>query len=143
MGGVGGGHFMTMVRTGIGHFHISDFDAFEPANINRQFGARVPDFGRPKLTVMKEQAVNVNPFLQVKEFPHGVNEGTVDAFLERVDLVIDSLDFFAFDARRLLFKRAREKGIHVITAGPLGFSAAMLIFAPDQGMGFDEYFDII
>jgi len=33
MGGVGGIHFMTMVRTGIGHFHISDFDVYEPVNV--------------------------------------------------------------------------------------------------------------
>ena len=143
MGGVGGNHLMTMVRTGVGHFHISDFDMFEPANINRQFGARVPDFGRPKMTVMKEQALSVNPFITIKEFHNGIGPDTVDEFLDGLDVVIDSLDFFAFDARRLLFTRAREKGIHVITAGPLGFSAAMLVFAPDQGMGFDAYFNIV
>ncbi len=31
MGGVGGIHLITMVRTGIGRFHIADFDTFEPA----------------------------------------------------------------------------------------------------------------
>lgn len=142
MGGVGGVHFITMVRTGVGRFHISDFDVYEPANVNRQFGARIPDFGRSKMEVMKEHALSVNPYIEIKEFPHGINKDTVDEFLEGVDLVLDSLDFFAFDARRLLFTRAREKGVHVITAGPLGFSSAMLIFAPDQGMGFDEYFNI-
>ena len=143
MGGVGGNHFMTMVRTGIGHFHISDFDVYEAANINRQFGARVPDFGRQKMTVMKEQALSVNPFITIKEFPKGIWEHNIDEFLDGLDLVIDSLDFFAFDARRTLFKKAREKGLHVVTAGPLGFSSAMLVFSPTQGMGFDEYFDIV
>ena len=42
--------------------------------------------------------------------------------------------------RRRLFNRAREKGIYVVTAAPLGFSAALLIFAPHTGMSFDEYF---
>lgn len=143
MGGVGGIHFMTMVRTGIGKFNISDFDIYEPVNINRQFGARVPDFGRSKMEVMKKQALSVNPFIEINEFPTGISQGNIDEFLDGVDVVIDSLDFFAFDARRLLFNRAREKGVYVITAGPLGFSAAMLIFAPDKGMGFDEYFNII
>ena len=143
MGGVGGIHFITMVRTGIGYFHISDFDEYEPGNINRQFGARVPDFGRPKLEVMKEQALSVNPFIKIKEFPEGISKETVDDFLEGLNVVLDSLDFFAFDTRRLLFTRAREKGVHVVTAGPLGFSSAMLIFAPDKGMGFDEYFNIM
>ncbi len=143
MGGVGGAHFMTMVRTGVSRFNISDFDIYEPVNINRQFGARIPDFGRSKMAVMKEQALSVNPFIEINEFPEGINENNIDSFLDGVDVVLDSLDFFAFDTRRMLFNRSREKGIYVITAGPLGFSSAMLIFAPDKGMSFDEYFNIV
>jgi molybdopterin/thiamine biosynthesis adenylyltransferase/nitroreductase len=143
MGGVGGVHLITLVRTGVCRFHLADFDTFEPANINRQFGARVPDFGRPKMEVMKEQALSINPYLEIKEFPEGINNTNIDDFLNGVEVVLDGLDFFAFDARRLLFNRAREKGIYVITAGPLGFSSALLVFAPHDGMSFDEYFNII
>ena len=142
MGGVGGVHFLTMVRTGVGHFHVADFDSYEPVNINRQVGATVSSFGRPKLEVMAEQALDVNPFITITRFSEGIHEGNLDDFLDRVDVVIDSLDFFAFDIRRALFKRAREKGVHVITAGPLGFSSALLVFSPHRGMGFDEYFNI-
>ena len=143
MGGVGGVHLITMTRTGVGKFHIADFDTYDPVNINRQFGARIPDFGRPKLEVMVEQALSINPYLEIKEFPEGISSSNIDDFLEGVQVVIDGLDFFAFDARRLLFNRAREKGIYVITAGPLGFSSAMLIFSPHEGMSFDEYFNIV
>ncbi|MDL1967688.1 MAG: ThiF family adenylyltransferase [Deltaproteobacteria bacterium] len=143
MGGVGGVHLITMTRTGVGKFHIADFDTYNPVNVNRQFGARVPDFGRLKMEVMKEQALSVNPYLEIKEFPEGINASNIDDFLEGVQVVIDGLDFFAFNTRRLLFNRAREKKVYVITAGPLGFSSAMLIFSPHEGMGFDEYFNII
>ena len=143
MGGVGGVHLITMTRTGVGNFHIADFDTYEPVNINRQFGARVPDFGRPKMQVMKEQALSVNPYLEITEFPEGISSSNIDDFLDGVQVVIDGLDFFSFDIRRLLFNRAREKGVYVITAGPLGFSSAMLIFSPHDGMSFDEYFNIV
>ena len=143
MGGVGGVHLITMTRTGVGNFHIADFDTYDPVNINRQFGARVPDFGRPKMEVMKEQALSINPYLEIKEFPEEINASNIDDFLDGVQVVIDGLDFFAFDIRRLLFNRAREKGVYVITAGPLGFSSAMLIFSPHEGMSFDEYFNIV
>ncbi len=142
MGGVGGVHLMTLVRTGVTKFHLADFDTFAPVNVNRQFGARVPDFGRPKLEVMAEEALSINPYLEIREFPEGINSANIDNFLDGVEIVLDGLDFFNFDTRRLLFNRAREKGIYVITAGPLGFSAAMLIFSPHAGMGFDEYFNI-
>lgn len=141
MGGVGGVHLMTLVRTGVGNFHIADFDRFEPVNINRQYGANINTFGRNKIDVMAENALAVNPFLNINKFENGIDEGNIDSFLDGVDVVIDGLDFFKFETRRLLFKKAAEKGIFVITAGPLGFSCAMLVFSP-QGMGFDEYLDI-
>lgn len=142
MGGVGGVHLITMVRTGVCRFNIADFDIFEPVNINRQYGARIPHFGASKLEVMKEEALQINPYLEIHEFPDGLKESNIDEFLDGVDVVLDSLDFFEFHIRRLLFNRAREKGIYVITAGPLGFSSAMLIFSPHKGMSFDEYFNI-
>jgi molybdopterin/thiamine biosynthesis adenylyltransferase len=142
MGGVGGVHLITMTRSGVGKFNISDFDTFEPANVNRQFGAKVTDFGRPKLEVMKEQALLINPFIEINEFSEGISESNIDLFLKDVDVVLDGLDFFNFEIRRLLFNKSREKGIYVVTAAPLGFSSALLVFAPDKGMGFDEYFHI-
>jgi tRNA A37 threonylcarbamoyladenosine dehydratase len=84
MGGVGGVHLITMTRTGVGNFHLADFDTFEPANVNRQFGARIPDFGRPKMQVMKEQALSINPYLEIKEFPKGISGSNVDDFLDGV-----------------------------------------------------------
>lgn len=143
MGGVGGVHLMTLVRMGVGSFHLADFDTFEAANINRQYGASVPDFGRNKLEVMKETALSVNPYAEIRSFPKGISDDNLDDFLDGVQVVVDGLDFFEFDIRRKLFNRAREKGVYVITAGPLGFSSAMLIFSPHEGMGFDEYFNIV
>ncbi len=143
MGGVGGIHLITMVRSGIGKFNISDFDIFEPANTNRQYGANVSTYGRSKMEVMKEQALLINPYIEINTFPEGIHPGNIDHFLKDVDVVLDGLDFFNFDIRRLLFKKAREKGIYVVTAGPMGFSSALLVFSPEQGMGFDEYFNVV
>ena len=141
MGGVGGNHLISMARCGVGRFKVADMDAFEPANINRQYGANAESFGRSKMDYMAGLARAVNPFVEIETFPEGVSEENVDAFLEGVDVVLDGLDFFVFDVRRMLFKRAQEKGIPVITAGPLGFSTAVLVFTPG-GMGFDEYFAV-
>src|ERR1051326_5508267 len=89
MGGVGGVHLITMVRTGVGRFHLSDFDVYEPANVHRQFGARVPDFGRPKLEVMVEQALSINPYLEMQAFPEGIHSTNIDDFLDGVQVVLD------------------------------------------------------
>lgn len=143
MGGVGGAHLIAMVRSGVGNFNIADFDVFEPVNVNRQYGATLPGFGRPKTEVMKKQALSINPFLRLNVFREGITHDNVDMFLNGVDVVLDGLDFFNFDIRRLVFNKAREKGIFVVTAGPLGFSTALLVFSPYAGMSFDDYFNIV
>jgi len=141
LGGVGGGHLVALARTGIGRFKLADFDTFDAVNVNRQYGAQVKDFGRRKLDAMVDNAREVNPFLDITAYPEGVTPDNLDDFLDGVDLVVDGLDFFVFEIRRMVFNRAVERGIPVITAGPMGFSSALLVFAPG-GMTFDEYFDV-
>ncbi len=142
LGGVGGSHLICLSRIGVGNFKLSDFDVFEPVNINRQYGARVKDFGRKKLDVLVEEALNVNPHLNIKTYPEGISHENIDDFLDGVKVVVDGLDFFNIEMRQLLFNRALSKGCYVITAGPLGFSSALLVFDPKKSPNFDEYFDI-
>ena len=142
LGGVGGAHLVALTRVGIGKFHIADFDVFEPVNINRQYGARSSTFGQAKLDVLFHEAKDINPFLEIETFPEGLSPENLDIFLRGVDVVVDGLDFFAFDIRRMLFKRAKALGIPVITAGPLGFGTALLVFDPEKSPDFDDYFAI-
>jgi molybdopterin/thiamine biosynthesis adenylyltransferase len=141
MGGVGGVHLITLARLGIGKFTIADPDIFEVANFNRQVGATVANLGRNKAQAMAETALDINPGLELRVFQNAVDESNIDEFLKDVDLVVDGLDFFAIDARRMLFRCAAERGIWAITAGPIGFSTAWLTFDP-CGMRFDDYFDL-
>ncbi len=139
LGGVGGIHLVTLSRLGISNFHIADFDQFELPNFNRQAGASVSTLGMEKSEVMKKQALDINPDSQITLFKEGVTEKNIDAFLEGVDIYVDSVDFFAFEARELLFRKCYEKGIPAITAGPLGMSSAVMSFLPGK-MSFEDYF---
>lgn len=139
MGGVGGVHLLTLTRLGIGSFNISDFDTFDIPNFNRQAGAMCSTLGLPKIDVMASQASDINPELDIRQFPQGVSDGNLDEFLTDVDLYVDGLDFFAFDARRSVFAACRARGIPAITAAPIGMGAAVLNFLPG-GMSFDDYF---
>lgn len=141
LGGVGGLHLITLVRAGIGAFSIADLDRFEPANFNRQYGATVRSLGQAKTDVMRREALQINPFLDMRVFEEGVHAGNVDKFLEGSDVFLDGLDFFAPAVRRLLFRAARERKIPAVTAAPVGFGTSVIVFQPD-GMSFDEYFDL-
>lgn len=138
-GGVGGEHIMTLARLGVGAFNISDFDVFEEHNFNRQAGAFISTLGLEKVEVMRSMALDINPELKINTFPMGTTEANVDAFLEGVDLYVDSLDFFALSIRRLVFEKCEQKGIPAITAAPLGIGTAFLCFMPGH-MTFEQYF---
>jgi molybdopterin/thiamine biosynthesis adenylyltransferase len=138
-GGVGGVHLMTLVRLGVGAFHIADFDKFDLANFNRQVGAMQSTRGLPKIEVMARMARDVNPELDIKLFPDGINGDNLEAFFEGVDIYIDSLDFFAFDIRQKTFALCARRGIPATTVAPLGMGAALLNFLPGR-MTFEEYF---
>jgi molybdopterin/thiamine biosynthesis adenylyltransferase len=141
LGGVGGSHLLTAVRLGIGQFTISDPDTFELVNFNRQAGASLRHLGRRKIDVLAELAVDINPTLKIREIPEGVNAQNVDRFLEGADVYLDGLDFFAMEARRLVFAACAERGIPAVTAAPLGMGAALLVFLPGE-MTFEEYFQL-
>lgn len=141
MGGMGGVAAATLARTGIGRFRIADFDVFELVNMNRQYGATVHTLGRNKAEVMAEIIRAINPEADVTVFTEPIGEHNVDEFLSGADVVQDALDYFALDARRLICSRARDRGLYVVSAGPLGFSGVVLVFSP-SGMSFEEYYDL-
>jgi molybdopterin-synthase adenylyltransferase len=139
VGGVGGFHLTTLARLGVARFNVADLDQFEIANFNRQAGATMSTIGKPKVDVLASMAYDINPEIQLEVFSDGVQHHNLDAFFENVDLYVDGLDAFAFEAREAVFAYCARKGIPAITVAPLGMSAALLNFVPG-GMTFEEYF---
>jgi molybdopterin/thiamine biosynthesis adenylyltransferase len=138
LGGVGGSHLLALVRMGVSAFSLAEMDRFELSNFNRQAGAACSTVGRPKLDVLAAAARDINPELDLRLFPAGVDAGTVDRFLDDANLYLDGLDFFAFGARRAVFACCRRRGIPAVTAGPLGLGTALMTFLP-SGPGFIEH----
>jgi molybdopterin/thiamine biosynthesis adenylyltransferase len=141
LGGVGGAHLLTLARLGIGKFSIADPDTFDLVNFNRQAGAAMPTVGRPKIDVLAEMALQINPQLDIRRFGDGVNTGNVDDFLSDADCYVDGLDFFAFDAREMTFLACAKRKIPAVTAAPIGMGVALLSFLPGH-MDFESYFRV-
>lgn len=141
LGGVGGSHLLTLTRLGIGAFTLADFDSFEIANFNRQAGAALSTLERKKTDALAERALDINPELDLRIFPDGIDQGNADDFLTGIDLYIDGLDFFALEARRAAFDSCSRLGVPAVTAAPLGMGAALLNFLPGS-MTFEEYFQL-
>lgn len=82
LGGVGGVAAELLVRAGVGILNICDVDEFESSNLNRQVGALHSTLGKPKLEVMTQRLLDINPRLSLSpNEPLGLDsEGTEQAF---------------------------------------------------------------
>ncbi|MGD2116769.1 MAG: ThiF family adenylyltransferase [Chromatiales bacterium] len=140
MGAVGGEYLTALARSGIGGYRIADFDQYELANFNRQYGAAMSTLGRQKTDVMAEIAMDINPELRIRQFNQGIDESTMGDFLDGVDVLVDAVDIFEPDVHRLLINGAMQRGIPVCASLPSGYGAGMVCFR-QGGMSFDDYFD--
>lgn len=139
LGGTGGAQVHALARLGVGGFNLADPDHFELVNFNRQSGASMDTIGHLKTEVARRTVESINPDAKIALFSDGISEKNIDAFLKDVDVVVDSLDFYCFEERFLLYSAARKRGLWVLTAPPLGFGFTLLAFDP-HGMAFEEYF---
>ena len=115
VGGVGGHATEALVRSGVGHITIVDFDKVEETNINRQLVALTSTIGKSKVEVLKNRLIDINPELDVnaiEKFYLPDNENEFD--LSKYDYVIDAVDNMS--AKISLVVRANELNIPIISA---------------------------
>ena len=111
LGGAGGYQVQALSRLGVGAFKIADLDSFELSNTNRQMGASQETLGRPKVEVLKEMILQINPEAKVRIYGEGFHAGNKDDFLDGVNVALDGIDFFAADAKMLFFDTCFEKKV--------------------------------
>lgn len=112
-GGLGGPCAVHLARMGVGELRLADPEAFEPSNINRQWGAYLDTIGVNKALATAAEVARISPYTRTQVFDEGVTADNVARFLDGVDAVVDGTEFFAFDAQALLHAAARARGLWV------------------------------
>ncbi|MBP9997781.1 MAG: tRNA threonylcarbamoyladenosine dehydratase [Bacteroidales bacterium] len=99
VGGVGGYACEMLVRSGVGRLTIVDSDEVGESNINRQLLALHSTVGRPKVEVLRDRLMDINPELDLRIVPEYINEENVaQLFLDaegndiHYDAVVDAID---------------------------------------------------
>lgn len=103
-GGVGSYVIEGLVRSGIGNLIVVDNDIVDITNINRQLIADTTTVGRPKVEVVKERALNINPEINVvtyQEFADVSNFASIipsncNYIVDAIDTVKSKLDLVAY-----------------------------------------------
>ncbi|MDD2501560.1 MAG: ThiF family adenylyltransferase, partial [Geobacter sp.] len=115
VGGVGSYAVEALVRAGVGSLTLVDSDTVHPSNINRQLHALTTTVGQPKVAVMAERLLQINPGLQVTPLQELITPDNVSDLLEPgFDLVLDAID--SFSAKLALLKGWVERGLPVISS---------------------------
>ena len=103
VGGVGSWCAESLVRTGIRHLTMVDFDRVSPTNINRQLMATTATVGQMKVEELRRRLLDINPEADIRAVTTPFNEETADSFeLGSYDYVIDAIDSLADKARLIL-----------------------------------------
>ena len=93
VGGVGSFVCEGLARAGVGFITIVDSDKVSISNINRQIIALHSTIGRPKVEVMKERILDINPNAKVHALQKFVSKENLQEFnLKEYDFVIDAID---------------------------------------------------
>lgn len=115
VGGVGSALAHFLVRAGIQHLDIVDFDTIDISNLNRQLVAYRDNIGRLKVDALKEQLLNINPNLEISIYPTKLSQDTLASFhLHNYDIIVDCIDDVS--AKKSLIKSASESNIYILSA---------------------------
>ena len=115
VGGVGGHCVQALARAGVGSIDVFDDDVVSVTNINRQAVAMTSTLGRPKVHVIRDQALDINPEIKVvchQMFYTPENADEVD--LSAYTYIVDAID--TVKAKTELICRAKAAGVPVISA---------------------------
>ena len=114
IGGVGSYCVEALVRSGIGRIDLVDDDLVCLTNINRQLPATRKTVGKPKVAVMRERMLDINPKVQGADFQMFYTVQNADDFdLSPYDYVVDAID--TVSAKLKLVEKAYEAGVKVIS----------------------------
>ena len=91
LGGLGGHVADILVRLGVKHLMLVDFDVFESSNLNRQLYSNRDNIGDYKVNVLKANLRKINPECMIHVSIERI-EDLVEDNLKHIDIIIDAVD---------------------------------------------------
>ncbi len=115
LGGVGSYAVEGLVRSGVGHLTLVDFDVVCVTNTNRQLHATVSTVGKPKAELLAQRCKQINPDVSVDAVKDFYREDVSDQMLGgRWDFVVDAID--NVKAKLHLLNACVQRGMKVVSS---------------------------
>lgn len=117
VGGVGSWCAESLVRSGIIHLTIVDMDCVSVSNINRQLMATTTTIGLPKVEVLRDRLLDINPEAQIIAIRGIYSEETsANYHIGDYDYIVDAIDSLK-DKAALILEATRTKAVFVSSMG--------------------------
>lgn len=115
LGAVGGYVVEGLVRAGVNHLRVVDFDTIQPSNLNRQILALETTLGRPKAEIARERVLAINSECTIESLQLFAGDETLDQILDpEPDLLIDAID--SLNPKTQLLHQAYQRKIPTISS---------------------------
>lgn len=91
VGGLGSAIAVALVRTGIGHLIVADFDIIEPSNLNRQ-QYFLDQIGMPKVYALRDNLARINPHVRVTACHLRLTPGNIAEVFGHAQVLAEAFD---------------------------------------------------
>ena len=126
-GGLGSNCAMHLVRSGVKHITIADFDVVNESNLNRQFFFR-DQIGQKKVEAIKANLLRIEPDADIRAVDMRLDASSAREIFADCGIVVEAFD--AVDAKVMLVSAFASSGKKLVTASGLagwGRSNAMKV----------------
>ena len=126
-GGLGSNCAMHLVRSGIRHLVVADFDVVGESNLNRQFFFR-DQLGMKKVDALKANLLRIDPEVDVQAVDVRLDAASTRELFEDCDIVVEAFD--VVEAKTMILSTLMPLGMRLVTASGLagwGKSNAMRV----------------
>lgn len=114
LGGVGSFAAEFLARAGVGNMTIVDGDVVDITNVNRQLPALHSTVGEPKVTIVGDRLMDINPELNLTRVQEFLSpERAFEIATEDFDYVLDCID--SITPKLNLIVGAKKRGVRVIS----------------------------
>ncbi len=90
-GGLGSNVAVALVRSGVGHLIIADFDRIELSNLNRQQFFR-EQAGMFKVEALKQNLHRINPYINIEIFSGKITPENIETVFGGAEILVEAFD---------------------------------------------------
>ena len=119
VGGVGSYVVESLIRSGVEHITLVDFDTIDITNLNRQLMTNLDNIGMKKVDVLFDRIHSINKDVIVEKLDSFIDSSNyLTLFDRKIDYFIDCCD--TINTKKLVIKECLDRNIKFITCSGTG-----------------------